>query len=131
MEMVFNDEVEEGLRENVAAEEAENDVRTMIELYGYVRAFARNEPPSPEHFRFAAGVICIILEPIKPHHFASEARAWRRTFSGISSTRQMQVLFVDSITPVSHEFAKPEDAIKVDFSILMRPLEYKYLPEIA
>jgi hypothetical protein len=118
---VITGEIAAGLNRNLGSEENRDDVEAMIELYGYSRAFVRNENPTAEHFRFGAAVLCIILDPIKPPRFVQQASDFRASFSGIRNSRQQQVIFVHSISPAAHKINSPEVAVHGEFYRLFAP----------
>lgn len=75
------------------------DVVVMIDIIAYERSMFIDAWLTEKVFEFAAGIICIIFEPLKPPPFEEKVSALRQQFIGISQLRELRLSFRELLTP--------------------------------
>lgn len=89
--------------------EYSEDIVTMIDILANERAEITHAPVSDDDFDFAAGIICVLLDPIKPDEYKGKIQAIRLSLRGISESRRLQVTFRNLLT---HNLLTSPDAVE-------------------
>ena len=92
-------ELVDEVRPAIGPHEREADVAAMIGLAAHERAYLRNKQPSESDFRFAAAILCFLLDGLKRPGYRDRVRQWRAEFEGISEYSGASVKFLWSINP--------------------------------
>jgi hypothetical protein len=77
-----------------------DDVIAMIQLLANARARARNTFPE-EELNWAAKIICIIFDPLKPPSYQRRATQARLEFAGIATDARLRQLFAARLERVA------------------------------
>jgi len=104
------------IEEKKLYQESTDDILTMIEILANAR---KGSPGTEDPVRFAASIICIILDFTKSPAYTKEAVDFRLTFTGISHSRELQQMFRQSFRPILLEAPSAEVAIQFGFSRLL------------
>jgi len=110
----------DAIEEKKLYQESTEDILTMIEILANAR---KASPGTEDPVRFAASIICIILDFTKSPTYRKEAVDFRLTFTGISHSRESQQTFRQSFRPSLLEAPSAEVAIQLGFSRLLARTE--------
>jgi hypothetical protein len=75
------------------------DILTMIDILGRARNTAVGPNELEDGYKFAAGVICVLLRPFKPPSYIQALRIFRQRFQGIANSTHLQSTFSNSFSP--------------------------------
>jgi len=95
---------------SVDSDELVEDVAVMIDIVASRRAEGRMLEEG-DYF-FAASVICILLEPIKPDEYKKEISKMRHAFKDIANDKEKQDWFRYSLTNRLLQLDRIEEAVQ-------------------
>lgn len=98
--------------------EEPRDVVVMIDIMANERAKANDIAVSDQDYEFAAVMICIIFDVVKPKAYIERVTAFRQSYRDISESDFLQVRFRESLTPALLHAPTAQQAIQLGFDAL-------------
>lgn len=108
------------LAERLQLNENPEDIIVMIDILAFERSIATEEWLSERVYDYAAGIICIILEPMKTPGYKEQVLSLRRNFAGIHQSEELRNRYRNLFTKELLVAPNLQTAINLGFGRLFR-----------